>query len=282
MNRMKTPTWLRNWRVRRKIRIFQSQGSIPWTRGYEEFKGQEVLRTLNAGSFDPKHLPSGYGYRLDERIVEIPWLFSRLSPCSGRLLDAGSALNYEAYLRHPILKKKEIHICTLAPESQCFWKLGISYIYGDLRCLPHQNNWFDEVVCASTLEHVGMDNTRHYTANRAFCEEAPDSVLLVMREFARVLRPGGRLFITVPFGQPASHGWLRIFDRAGVEKLLHTFPAERREISIYQYCPQGWKRSSMEEAAEAAFFDVHAGKPWTPSQPASSGAVCCVELRKAG
>lgn len=72
---MKTPGWLRNWRLRQKIKTFQERGSNPWTPGYEEYKRQQISRALQAGCFDPNHLPDNFGYGLDERIVEIPWLF---------------------------------------------------------------------------------------------------------------------------------------------------------------------------------------------------------------
>jgi ubiquinone/menaquinone biosynthesis C-methylase UbiE len=29
--------------------------------------------------------------------------------------------------------------------------------YGDLRVLPFKDNYFDEIVCQSTLEHIDMD-----------------------------------------------------------------------------------------------------------------------------
>ena len=126
---MKTPSWLRNWRLRQKIKSFQKRGSDPWTPGYEEYKKQEILRVLQAGSFDPDYLPENFGYGLDERIVEIPWFFKRIPPGKGRLLDAGSALNQKIYLTQPALARKEIHIVTLAPEEYCAWKSRVSYLF---------------------------------------------------------------------------------------------------------------------------------------------------------
>jgi len=84
----------------------------PWARGYAEYKLRAIDRALRMGEFRADNLPAGYGFRLDERIVEYPWLFSRLPLGSGTLLDAGSALNFEFLVNHPALKSKKLHICT--------------------------------------------------------------------------------------------------------------------------------------------------------------------------
>jgi len=263
-----------------KIRDYLRAGRVPWSRGYEEYREDQLELTLRPGNPHPDPLPEGFGTGLDERIVEIPWLFSRLPSGAARLLDAGSTLNREICLEHPLLRQRKVHVCTLEPEADCFWQKGVSYLFEDLRRLPYRDGWFDEVACLSVLEHIGMDNTRHYTKDARFQEAAPDGAIFAMKEFSRVLRPGGALYLTVPFGRAVSHGWLRIFDRAGLEELLGSFPATRREICVYRYSVRGWQACRMEEAADAVFFDVHAGKPWTPSQPACSGAVCCVALQK--
>src|SRR5438093_12516774 len=43
-----------------------------------------------------RRLPRGYGFALDERIVELPWVMG-MKP-AGRTLDAGSALNQRVML----------------------------------------------------------------------------------------------------------------------------------------------------------------------------------------
>lgn len=63
---------------------------------------------------------------------------------------------------------------------------------GDAQCLPHPDAAFDTVISCETIEHV------------------PDPVAAV-REFARVLAPGGRLFLTTPnyFGGYGLYRWYR-------------------------------------------------------------------------
>ena len=104
-----------------------------------------------------EQLPAGYGIGANERVVEIPWLLGR-SP-SGKMLDAGSALNHAEYLDRLLPRLSELHIVTLMYEGSAHPERGISYLYADLRALPYECGYFDTVASISTLEHVGMDNT---------------------------------------------------------------------------------------------------------------------------
>jgi len=42
-------------------------------------------------------------------------------------------------------------------------------------------------------------------------------------EIHRVLEPGGRLLLTVPFGQPGQTSWYRVYDKARLDRLLASF-----------------------------------------------------------
>lgn len=102
-----------------------------------------------------RDLPARLGRGFDERVVEYGWLISR--QIRGRVLDAGSVLNHRHVLERLLPTIANLTIATLAPEAATFVELGVSYLYGDVRELPFCDGWFDEVICLSTLEHVGMD-----------------------------------------------------------------------------------------------------------------------------
>jgi hypothetical protein len=67
---MSKPGFIKNWQRVGKRRSFLRSGMKPWTRGYIEYKLDEIARVLRLGSFPSGDLTAGYGHRLDERIVE--------------------------------------------------------------------------------------------------------------------------------------------------------------------------------------------------------------------
>jgi hypothetical protein len=84
-----------------KYVAYLARGKKPFTTGYTIYKERAIARVLATGDFELGHHGPRYGERLDERIVEYPWLFSRIPAGTGRLLDAGSVLNFEYLHFHP-------------------------------------------------------------------------------------------------------------------------------------------------------------------------------------
>jgi SAM-dependent methyltransferase len=255
-------------------------GRRPWTRGYGEYRLRELTRVLNRGDFDALHLPSGYGYRLDERIIEYPWLLSRLPRGPGILLDAGSVLNHDFLLSCASVREKRIFISTLAPEPVSFNALGISYVYEDLRASCFRDSYFDWIVSLSTIEHIGMDNTMLYTADAAKHEDDREAYLAAVKEFHRLLKPGGRLYLSMPFGSAKSYGWFQIFEGSMLEKIKRQFEPAQYEETHFRYTPTGWISSSREGSKDATYFDIHTSRKHDADYAAASRAVVCLELVK--
>jgi SAM-dependent methyltransferase len=258
--------------------VFEATGRRPWSRGYLEARDDQIRAALRAtaaaGRFEPG---AGYGRSLDERVVEFPWFLEKLPPGNLRLLDAGSTLNHEVVLDHLPLDRLRLFISTLAPEEHSYWKRGISYVYEDLRDLSFKDHYFDCVASLSTLEHVGMDNAL-YVPDAKFKEKARKDPLRVMAQFRRVLKPGGTLLVTVPYGREADHGWFQQFGREMLAELIASFGPARTDLRFFRYRPEGWKSASQEECDDASYFDIHKGQPLEPDRAAAARAVACVCL----
>lgn len=252
----------------------------PWQPGYVPYKFAAIRRALAQGVLRDGLLPVGYGFRLDERIVEYPWLFSRLPSGGGNFLDAGSVLNFEFLLSQPSLVNKRVFISTLAPESDCFWNKAVSYIYEDLRNSCFRDNYFDWVASLSTIEHVGLDNAMLYTRDEAKRESDQDAYLEAVKELRRVLKPGGVLFLSMPYGRRCNHGWFQVFDAEMVDCILKTFAPVDWQESYFRYQADGWVVSDREDSSDATCFDIHAQKHYDADFAAFSRSVVCLELRK--
>ena len=225
-----------------------------------ELDNREALERLAAG----EPLPPSYGVGANERVVEIPWLLAQRP--AGKMLDAGSALNHTDYLDHLQPLVSELHIVTLAYEGCAHPERGISYAYSDLRTLPYDDEYFDTVASVSTLEHVGMDNAG-YGASAPRAADPAAETELALRELARVLRSGGRLLFSVPYGEREDHGTFRQLDRSDLEQLIKAAEPTETSISVYRYDGQGWGLSNLEGAADARYRNDFAAE-----------AVACVRL----
>lgn len=263
---------------------YKLSGRKAWTKGYFEYKWQRIVAVLHDESImaafrNGRALPKEFGAGIDERIVEYPWLLSHIGTEVEKLLDAGSALNFETILTHPALQEKKVTIANLNPESNCFWRRGVSYVFEDIRNLPFLPDTFDAVTCISTLEHIGMDNTKIYTKDLHFKENKTEDYLIALTELKRVLRPGGSLYLSVPFGKHGNFGFFQQFNSTMLRKTIAVFGIEKSKATFYQYIGSGWNISSEEECKNAEYVTADRAKV-NPSLPAAASAVACLTFIK--
>jgi hypothetical protein len=253
--------------------------------GYSKYKERLVLETLA----DPellatfrygRALPEGFGSKLDERIVEYPWIFSRL-PQEGNILDAGSTLNKEVLIKSRFLHERELIIYTLWLDRIAMYP-NVSFLLGDLRKIILRDSVIDTLVCISTLEHVGYTyEYKTYSKSNPWPQAEPESYLDAVREFRRVVKPGGHFLLTVPFGRYERHGWLQQFDSKMIDAVEAVFGGERSQRLFYRYVDGAWRVASEAECSELEYFNIHETGKFDPDGAAAARAVCCLDLVKA-
>ena len=122
------------------------------------------------------------------RLIEYPWAANHLRLAPGvKILDIGSA----SYNLLPLLLASDgylVYATDIDPRLEQLKAVspGDNLVIerADATALPYKEAFFDRVSAISTIEHI-PDNG--------------DS--LAIRQMARVLKPGGRLVITVPFSK---------------------------------------------------------------------------------
>lgn len=115
------------------------------------------------------------------------WIKKTLSaiPGGGRILDAGAGTQqYKPYCSHLHYVSQDFGAYDGKGDSSGLQTGGFNYgelnIISDITSIPEPDSSFDAIMCTEVLEHL------------------PDPVLAV-KEFSRLLKPGGRLIITAPF-----------------------------------------------------------------------------------
>jgi SAM-dependent methyltransferase len=252
----------------------------PWTESYVSQQRELVGALLDSTEARAlmetgDALPPGYGRGFDERVVEFPWLLARRP--RGRVLDAGSSLNHEHILDRFQPLVDDLTITTLAPEERAFPLRGISYVYADFRDLPFRDALFDTIVSISSLEHVGMDN-QFYGASDEGGRDPRGALEAALAELRRVLAPGGRLLVSVPYGAREDHGGFRQFDLDDVAHLVARSGLEQQRLDVYRYTAGGWERSDLGGAAGAVYRDFLADSSPVADLAAAARAIACIEL----
>jgi hypothetical protein len=275
------PAFLKKLVHRDNKRKYINSARIPWTTGYAEYKYDYIGNFVNSDKLDlflGNSLPPEFGYRLDERAVEYPWFLSRLKDNEIAILDAGSVLNFHQIIAAKKLRNKKLYISTLSYEGILGITPSPSYIYEDLRDTCFKNDFFDAICCISTLEHAGMDNTMLYTPDETKREQDSHAYLGVLKEFARILRRRGTLYLTVPYGKYKNFGWFQVFDKEMVSRALDTFNPSRVEITYFKYENDQWNFSSEEHCRDSSFFDINTQKEYERDYLAGARSVICLEM----
>ena len=266
---------------------YLKSGRVPWSPGYVQYKNQQITQvisdTATLAAFKKDEVPPQYGYKLDERIVEYAWLFSRLPTSKVRLLDAGSTFNFDFIVNHPQIENKELSILTYAPESPSYPQKRISYVYADLRDIPFKSQYFDYIVSQSTIEHIDMDNSifgyevQHHTQK----EEKSYEYLKALEELLRVLKPQGTLLLTFPFGKFENHGFFQQFDDEMLAKALTLLNHQgSSQLSFFRYLPAGWIACSQEDCKNIVSYNPHTGRGKGDDGAAHCRSICCIAFNK--
>lgn len=269
---------------------FFKNGQIPWSEGYANHKEESISESISNDTildhFSKKKIPANYGYRLDERIVEYPWIFANLKKEKTVFLDAGSTFNFDYLLNNELIENKDKFIYTFYPEDKNYNHKKISYVYGDLRDLPFRDDFFEEIVCQSTIEHIDMDNsiygydlksTVDIFSNKSY------EYLKVIEELLRVLKANGQLLLTFPFGKFENHGFFQQFDDEMFQKLFDLLQGEGDvNVDFFKYEKEGWRFAERDELSQVESYNPHTKKGELGDGAAHCRSIASIKFIKKG
>lgn len=151
-------------------------------------------------------LPKWISDKLDVHLIETNRLLAiaqRETPPGARVLDAGSG---EGQYRHYFTHTDYVGVDLAVGDAQ--WDYTGIDTQADLQRLPFADNSFDAAICFQVLEHV-------------------NEPMAVISEIGRVLRPGGKLYLSAPMAwhqhqQPhdffryTSYGFRHLIENSGM------------------------------------------------------------------
>jgi SAM-dependent methyltransferase len=175
-----------------------------------------------------------------ERQVEVPFLFDSLPEPPAKVLDVGCC--YSSILDE--LGRLGFENWGLDMINCC---AGFGrFVHGDARAMTFQDNEFDVATCMSTIEHIGLVRTPYNTDKI----EDPDGDFKAMKEMIRVVKPGGLIILTIPYGKGSEQmqTWIKFYDKERVNKLIEGTEIVKELYSIREN--DIWKTTTEEEASK--------------------------------
>jgi len=186
-----------------------------------------------------------WAHNLSERIVEYPFVLRNLDLAKGGLvLDVGCGSSYFP----PILASLGYQTYGIDLEDYPAETPNFKFVKADVRRTGFPDAFFDRILVISTMEHVGIKHFRISPSLPGSADVGADRE--AMQELVRILKPGGKILITVPFGKIGRviRNYQRFYTSNSLAMLLNGVSLETEEY----YAKKGlsWVRVAKERASE--------------------------------
>ncbi|MFW9973309.1 MAG: class I SAM-dependent methyltransferase [Candidatus Odinarchaeota archaeon] len=165
--------------------------------------------------------------QINERIVEIPFLYKNLDfHKMNKILDLG-CVGSKISLQ---LSSLGYQVVGVDYRPFIFKHKNLKFIQGNFFDIDLANESFDCVICISTIEHIGLP------AYNIDPFEHGDKKAI--EKIYNLLKRGGKLILTVPFGKATVNQFERNYDQKSLEQLIERFTIQ--EFKIYERSKSGW------------------------------------------
>jgi SAM-dependent methyltransferase len=182
-------------------------------------------------SLDPREI------HVNERLLEIPFVLQRL-PKTGRILDVGctsSAMSLQLACLGYQVTGVDVREYPFRHPNLCFLRQDITQV-------PLDNEAYDCAILISTVEHMGLG---------AYGDAQRISDREFLQTITRFVKPGGVIYLTMPFGRTFEGAWFRVYDSKRLAQLVANYQIVEskffRRLSLLE-----WRECREEDLAQVA------------------------------
>jgi len=162
---------------------------------------------------------------LGSRDIEYSWIIANLPKGPGRALDFGCGTSYLALIaarwgfKTTAIDLTAVHWPYIHPN--------VDFIQTDIFSLGFAPETFDLITNCSSIEHVGL------VGRYGVKESHPGGDIEAMAKMEKLLKPEGRMLLTIPIGKDAVFAPRhRVYGEERLPKLLDGYLIEKQEYWI--------------------------------------------------
>ncbi len=153
------------------------------------------------------------------RDIEWSYIASRLPVGPGSAFDFGCGTGNMCI--HAVQKGYKVMALDLEPGPFPWTHPNVEIVRGDLLKLDLPDQAFDFILNCSTVEHVGL------AGRYGVAVEESNGDLAAMQRLRRMLKPDGKMLITIPCGKDAAIvPWHRVYGPDRLPRLLNGYAIE--------------------------------------------------------
>jgi O-antigen chain-terminating methyltransferase len=120
---------------------------------------------------------------------------------------------------------------------------------------------------------LGKDNAKHYKPIAELPHNRPSSLppdAEALVEMFRILKPDGKLVVTVPFGKFVDYGWFIHYDLQAVSTFFQAIPSAKIHREYFKYMEAGWMPCTAAALVDTSYRD----------RGAPAAGLACFEITK--
>lgn len=200
-------------------------------------KTRVALHKIGSGIL---RLGDGLGPNLSgDRDLEWSWVVGHMRNGPGAALDFGCGDGNLGLVA--VWRGYQVTAIDLMAPHWRYKAPALGFVQGNLLTMDLPLSHYDLIINCSTVEHVGL-------AGRYGSQARPDGDLEAMRKLRDLIRPGGKMLLTIPVGRDEVFAPLhRVYGEERLPRLLEGWTIEEQEYWVKQ-ADERWAQVGRSEA----------------------------------